>query len=74
MSIKQIVYEKIDRLPYEKQKEVLNFVEFLESRSSISSEQPEISCYTLAQQWAGCIEDGADDMSFNKKYLEEYGQ
>jgi len=30
--------------------------------------------YTLAQQWAGCIEDGADDMSFNKKYLEEYGQ
>ncbi len=70
MSIQQIVYEKIARLPQEKQREVLDFVEFLESKIAISGGEKEISCYTLAQQGAGCIEDRVDDLSFNKKYLE----
>ncbi len=74
MSIQQIVFEKIARLPQEKQREVLDFVEFLESRIAFSVGENDISCYTLAQQWAGCIEDGADDLSFNKKYLEGYGE
>ena len=74
MSIQQIVYEKIARLSQEKQREVLDFVEFLESKIDFSSGENDISCYTLAKQWAGCIEDGADDLSFNKNYLEGYGE
>jgi hypothetical protein len=73
MSIQQIVYEKIARLPDDKQREVLDFVEFLELKIASSAEN-DISCYTLAQRWAGCIEDGANDLSFNKKYMEGYGQ
>lgn len=75
MSIQQIVYEKIARLPDEKQREVLDFVEFLESKIASSAEN-DISCYTLAQKWAGCIEyveDGSNNLSFNNKYMEGYG-
>lgn len=73
MSIQQIVYEKIAKLPDDKQREVLDFVEFLESKIASSAED-DISCYTLAQKWAGCIEDGVNDLSFNKKHMEGYGQ
>lgn len=33
-------------------------------------EKPPISAYDLAKQWAGCVDSGIGDLSYNKKYLE----
>jgi len=53
MSIEQTVIEKLKTLPVEKQQEVLDFVEFLQSKILESSHQERVpaSVFTLAQQW-----------------------
>ncbi|AFZ29966.1 hypothetical protein Glo7428_1401 [Gloeocapsa sp. PCC 7428] len=75
MSIEQTVIEKLKTLPVEKQQEVLDFVEFLQSKrleNSSHQERVPASVFTLAQQYIGCVE-GAEDLSTNKKYMEGYG-
>ena len=68
MSIEQIVVEKLKTLPPEKQQEVLDFVEFLQSKalqSGVKSQDGEstaVSVLTLAQQYIGCVE-GPGDLS-----------
>lgn len=70
--------EKLRTLPPEKQQEVLDFVEFLESKVMKGElcrqdEEPPVSALALAQKWAGCLEGGPEDLSSNKKYLDGYG-
>lgn len=74
MSIEQAVVEKLKTLPVEKQQEVLDFVEFLQSKTLNNSHQNSVpaSVMTLAQQYIGCVE-GAEDLSTNQKYMEGYG-
>lgn len=78
MSIEQAVLEKMQTLdPYRKQ-QVLDFVEFLQSRGyeslSDSVEDAEVSAWDAAQQVLGIIGDGPWDLSTNKGYMEGFGQ
>ena len=78
MNIEQTVVEKLKTLPPEKQKEVLDFVDFLQTktmRGEFKSQQrePVVSALTLAQKWVGCVQEGPSDLSTNKKYLEGLG-
>lgn len=76
MNIEQIV-DKLKTLPSEKQQEVLDFVEFLQTKTlqkEVKSQEGEVvSVLTLAQKWVGCVEGGPSDLSTNKKYLEGLG-
>ncbi len=77
MSIEQTVLEKLKTLPIDKQQEVLDFVEFLQSKthakeSNNQEDKPVLSALALAQKWVGCVE-GPEDLSTNKKYMEGFG-
>lgn len=77
MSIQEIIVEKLESLPLEKQREVLDFVEFLQAKArnnELPNEdgEPAVSVLTLAQKVIGCME-GSGDLSTNKKYMEGYG-
>jgi Protein of unknown function (DUF2281) len=74
LSIVQTATEKMRSLPPEKQQEVLDFIEFLQSKlaqQNINQEHQEpISFLTAAQQLAGCVDGGPGDLATNKQYLE----
>lgn len=76
MNLEQTVVEKLKTLSPEKQQEVLDFVEFLQTKTlrefkSQDGESP-TSFLTLAQKFIGCVE-GPVDLSTNKRYLDGYG-
>lgn len=77
MSIEQAVLEKFRTLPANKQQEVLDFVEFLqtkaESEKAIPSDESEISFLDAAREFIGCVE-GPGDLSTNPRYMEGYGK
>jgi hypothetical protein len=77
LSIIQTATEKMRSLPPEKQQEVLNFIEFLQSQiaqknTKIEQIEP-ISLLEAAQQFAGCVDGGPGDLATNKQYLEGLG-
>ncbi|MEH2214655.1 DUF2281 domain-containing protein [Nostoc sp.] len=77
MSIIQTATEKMRSLPPEKQQEVLDFIEFLQSQlaqknTNIEQIEP-ISFLEVAQQFAGCVDGGPGDLATNKQYLEGLG-
>jgi hypothetical protein len=77
LSIIQTATEKMRSLPPEKQQEVLNFIEFLQSQlgqnhTNIEQIEP-ISFLSAAQQFAGCVDGGPGDLATNKQYLEGLG-
>ncbi|MFB8791803.1 MAG: DUF2281 domain-containing protein [Potamolinea sp.] len=77
MSIEQIVLAKLRTLPPEKQQEVLDFVEFLQTKTVggekyLQDGEQVKSFLTLAQEVIGFVE-GPSDLSTNKSYLEGYG-
>ncbi|WP_341525198.1 DUF2281 domain-containing protein [Nostoc sp. UHCC 0302] len=77
MSIIQTATEKMRSLPPEKQQEVLNFIEFLQSQiaqknTNIEQIEP-ISFLAAAQKFAGCVDGGPGDLATNKQYLEGLG-
>jgi len=78
MSITQAVIEKLETLPLEKQQEVLDFVESLQSKfsknlSSLIPEQQSVSFLEAASEFIGCLE-GPGDLSTNPKYMEGFGE
>lgn len=72
MNSEQIV-GKLKTLPFEKQQEVLDFVEFLQTKTlqkEVKSQEGEVvSALALAQKWVDCVE-GPGDLSTNKKSME----
>ncbi len=78
MSIEQAVIEKLRVLPSDKQQEVLDFVEFLESRShksiSPSNRWEGMTALEAAQSAMGVVGDGPPDLSTNPKYMDGFGQ
>ncbi|MBD2518774.1 DUF2281 domain-containing protein [Nostoc sp. FACHB-973] len=77
MSIIQTATEKMRSLPPEKQQEVLDFIEFLQSQlaqknTNIEQIEP-ISFLAAVQQFAGCVDGGPGDLATNKQYLEGLG-
>jgi len=70
-----IFLEKLRTLTTPQQEEVLNFIEFLQSKNekkleAKTKEKPKMSARDAAKQWAGCVESGVGDLSYNKKYLD----
>lgn len=77
MSITQAVIEKLETLPLEKQQEVLDFIEFLQTRlspSKLQQEGPIISALEAAGDLVGCVEGGPPDLSINQQYMEGFGE
>ena len=74
----------MQQLPIEKQQEALNFIEFLAFKigdrqvkkvaENLCANKSAVSPRDLLKKWEGAVEDGVDDLSFNKKYMEGYGQ
>ncbi|UXE63306.1 MAG: DUF2281 domain-containing protein [Woronichinia naegeliana WA131] len=82
MTVLEIAMQKMQYLPQQKQQEVLDFIEFLASKSGTEStemipnniEKESISARDVLNKWAGIMEDGPADLSTNPKYMEGYGQ
>lgn len=77
MTVQEIIVEKLNTLPLEKQQEVLDFIEFLQAqmqKRDLPSQkwQPGVSALAAAQEFVGCVE-GPEDLSTNKKYMEGFG-
>ena len=88
MSIEQAVLEKMQALDSNRKQQVLDFVEFLQSRRDKSlsdseaqflppqiekSDTLETSFLEAAHQFIGCLE-GPGDLSTNPQYMDGYGQ
>jgi hypothetical protein len=84
MTVLEKVLSKMQTLPTDQQQQVLRFVEFLafelgdrqvnqESERPIAK-KPQVSPRDLLKKWEGAVEGGVDDLSFNQKYMEGYGQ
>ena len=75
ISKEDILLEKLRTLTTPQQEEVLNFIEFLQSKNEKKleakiEEKPHKSAHEAAKQWAGCLDGGPGDLSYNKKYLD----
>lgn len=71
--------QKLHGLTSQQQQVVLDFMEFLQSKNqqeieSKIGEKPQMSAHEAAKKWAGCVDSGIGDLSYNKKYLEGYGE
>ena len=69
---------KLKMLPQEKQLEVLDFIEFLQTKvnqqgEARSNRQPKISALEAAGDLVGCVE-GPDDLSTNPEYMQGFGK
>ena len=85
MTVLEKALSKMQKLPTEQQQQVLRFIDFLafelgdvrqvkqESESPIAK-KPQVSPRDLLKKWEGAVEGGVDDLSFNQKYMEGYGQ
>jgi len=84
MTILEKAMSTMQQLPVDKQQEALNFIEFLVFKLGDRQFQQESvtdvvnktggSPHDLLKKWEGAVEGGVDDLSFNKKYMEGYGQ
>ena len=82
MTILEKVVTTMQQLPIDQQQQVLRFIEFLafelgnhqvnQDSENSNVKKPEASPHDLLRKWEGVIEGGVDDLSFNKKYMEEY--
>lgn len=75
ISKEDIFLEKLRTLTTPQQEEVLDFIEFLQSKNekkleAKTEEKPQMSARDAAKQWAGCLDGGPGDLSYNKKYLD----
>jgi hypothetical protein len=77
MSIKEVIIEKLEELPLDKQQEVLDFIKVIQSNVTQPNvnkdEQESVSFLVAAQEFAGCVDGGPGDLATNKKHLEGLG-
>ncbi len=84
MTVLEKAVSTMQQLPIEKQQEALSFIEFLafkmgdrsakKASENLPANKSEVSPRDLLKKWEGAVDDGVDDFSFNKKYMEGYGQ
>ncbi|MTJ08360.1 MULTISPECIES: hypothetical protein [unclassified Anabaena] len=76
MDQQQQVLRFIEFLVFElRDKEVQeNYDVVNQSPEKATANNPKTSPHDLLKKWEGVIEGGVDDLSFNTKYMEEYGQ
>ena len=69
MSIEELIVEKIRILPLDRQQQVLDFVEFLLSKSlKVEFKHPDgtpMSALEAAEDLVGCVDGGPGDLSTN---------
>ncbi|MBW4561476.1 MAG: hypothetical protein KME32_10035 [Mojavia pulchra JT2-VF2] len=81
----EMAIQKIQQLPPEQQKKVIEFVEFLEFQADRQQQdkQPETpavletaeTSFTAAtKEFIGCLDSNLEDLSHNPRYLEEFGR
>ncbi len=66
----QIVLEKLQTLTPQQQQEVVDFINFLQSkadRTEIDGEKEEISALESAGDLVGCLDSGKGNLSLKKK-------
>ena len=74
--IEEQVVAALRSLPPHQKQEVLDFAQFLSTKSAESRDRSvgeSRSALDLVQQWVGCIEDSPEDLSDNKVHLDGYG-
>jgi Protein of unknown function (DUF2281) len=78
MSVEQVVVEKLKTLSPDKQQEVLDFVEFLESRTIKAEPMPNrwegMTALEAAERVMEPVEDGPPDLSTNPQYMNGFGE
>jgi len=84
MTILEKAVSKMQQLPIDRQQQVLKFIEFLtfdlgdrqvdQETENLTAKKTEVSPRDLLRKWEGAVEGGVDDLSYNKKYMEGYGQ
>jgi len=62
--------EKIQQLPLEQQKQVFQLIEDLEKQT----QNQEKTFIEVAHEFIGCLESDIEDLSYNPKYLQEFGK
>jgi len=62
--------EKIQQLPPEQQKQVFELIEDLEKQT----QNQEKTFIEMAHEFIGCLESDIEDLSYNPKYLQEFGK
>ena len=62
--------EKIQQLPPEQQKQVFELIEDLEKQT----QNQEKTFIEVAHEFIGCLESNIEDLSYNPKYLQEFGK
>lgn len=72
MSVEEVVVQKLRELPPERQREVLNFVEFLEGRTQKFASG--VSALELAGNLIGSVEGGLGDLASNPEHLNGYSK
>ena len=72
MSVEEDVIQKLRELPPERQREVLDFVEFLEGRTQKVAGG--VSALELAGNLIGSVEGGPGDLATNPEHLHGYGE
>jgi hypothetical protein len=74
MGVEQAVLEKLRTLPIVQQQQVLDFVDFLQTKflaiTLSSPAEPARSALEVAGDLVGCIKGGSPDLSTNKRYME----
>lgn len=78
INLDQIIAQKVKTLATEQQQQVLDFVDFLHSRTSktesFHQKEDELSFLDATKEFAGCLDGEPSDLSTNKKYLEDLGK
>jgi hypothetical protein len=74
MTIVEIASAKLLELPLDKQQEVLDFIEFLQSKIEPEKIEEPVSFLEAAKEFAGCLDSNITDLSYNQQYMEGYGE
>ena len=72
MNVEEAIVQKLRALPLERQREVLEFMESLETKSQPSGKG--VSALALAGALVGGVDGGPGDLATNPKHLKEYGK
>ncbi len=78
--LEQQIVDELRILPLDKQQEVLDFIERLKEKLMMNSTEntvrptKPILFGEVADKYSGCVEDGPEDLSANKAYMEGFGK
>jgi len=78
----EMAIQKIQQFSPEQRNEVIKFIEFIDFKTNQDSpnktattlETPKISFAEAAQEFMGCLDSDLEDLSYNPKHLEGFGQ